>query len=851
MLSPGQIRLVDAKAVNRHRDQWAERVLVDPVQWEATLTSTRSWSEYSAANQLLLASYGAEGAVAGAETWRMVPSIDGRTCAIRQGEHGLPVRVPVVAPSTDPDPHLGGQRPTRTAAAGWEWRPVFCEAQLARRPAPGALSPVNLPDALTGPRAGERWLAVTRTAAAKTVRGRLPRSDDAVEVLTQAAGRLPRSGQRPPLEEPLRSQVAWLVADRVGHASGPLPGFDPGALAPRERWNLLLDVLEPARKLTDELGRATGVNLLAPLVPKMRFDDDRLVAPERRNRLPRASLEQLPLNEWHTVGPYSPDEWATRGEVGDGRAAYRRLNSSAYLVAIEQGDGAQWRLEDVKAREGAGLLASGPADSLTDAQATATATLAARYPQLAPSPITVTTPQPEPAPPPTTVPPEVPPEAPTAVPPVVPAGWQPFEGHTASGALHRDLGDGVRLYLFAGPEEQWLPMVQRRADRALEPLPPAASQADATSIAELEGRRAVREVRTGGRAEFDDTVAELAASPTYRRDDLATLVGARLEPAARAVLRGDPTPAQLVEVLGAAGVTARTTARVLRAEQVPAETAATLLPVAGIPIPAAIDELHHRWDIPRTTAAGLLDATATDMRTAGCTAQEIMTVRPRDVLRHLTGDPATWDLAAGSMAAAGHPAHEIVAHLASHAPDPHCFAAGITAAVDEPGVGIALAVRQGLPAEALVAASERYGMAPIDLAAALADANTHPTVSVPTVLARCDGDPTLTTQVLRSATPLRTDQIADALAQETGLDHSPAELRAAKPLSRDPKALIAAHVPAQTRPARSAHQRDMDELLDSLPEIPPDAPTFDDDLAAALPPPQPDPYEHLLDRSEP
>jgi hypothetical protein len=837
MLSPRQIRLADAKAVNLHRDQWAERVLVDPVQWEATLTSTRSWSEYSAANQLLLASYEADGAAAGAETWRMVPSIDGRTCAIRQGEHGLPVRVPIVRPSTDPDPHLGGQRPTRTAAAGWEWRPVFCEAQLARRPAPGALNPVDLPDSLTGPRAGERWLAVTRTAAGKTVRGRLPRSDNPAEVLTQAAARLPRSGQRPPLEEPLRSQVAWLVAERVGHASGPLPAFDPGALAPRERWNLLLDVLEPTRKLTHELGRATGVNLLAPLVPKMQFEDDRLVAPERRNRLPRASLEQLPLNEWHVVGPYSPEEWAARGEVGDGRAAYRRLNSSAYLVAIEQADGAQWRLEDVKAREGAGLLASGPADSLTDAQETATATLTTRYSQLALQPTTATTPRPEPAP------------SPVPGPAGLPPGWQPFEGHTATGALHRDLGEGVRLYVFAGPEDQWLPMVQRSTEQGLEPLAPAASQADAASIADLEGRRAVRELREGGRVGFDDTVAELAASPTYHRQDLALVVGARLDPPARAALEADPAPAQLVEILGTAGVTASTTAAVLRAEQVPAETAAALLPVAGIPIPAAIDELHCRWDIPRTTAAGLLDATATDMRAAGCTAQEIMAVRPRDVLRHLTNDPTTWDLAAGTMAAS-HPAHEVVAHLASHAPDPHCFAAGVTAAVDEPAVGIALAVRQGLPADAIVATSERYGMAPIELAAALADANTHPTIAVPAVLARCDGDPTLTTQVLRSATPLRTDQIADALAQEAGLDHTPTELRAAKPLSRDPKALIAAHLPAHSRPTRSAHQRDMDDLLDSLPDIPPDTPTFDDDLAAALPPPEATPYEDLLSHGE-
>jgi hypothetical protein len=192
------------------------------------------------------------------------------------------------------------------AAAGWEWRPVFCETQLARRPAPGVLAPVELPDSLTGPRVEGRWLAITRTTAAKTVRGRLPRLDDPHEVLAHAAARLPRSGQRPALEETLSGQVAWLVAERVGHSTGPLPPFDPGSLPPRERWNLLLDVLEPTRKLTHELGRAAGVDLLAPLVPKMQIDDDRVVPPGRRNRLPGASLARLPLNEWHVVGPTVP-----------------------------------------------------------------------------------------------------------------------------------------------------------------------------------------------------------------------------------------------------------------------------------------------------------------------------------------------------------------------------------------------------------------------------------------------------------------------------------------------------------------------------------------------------------------
>lgn len=48
-----------------------------------------------------------------------------------------PLRVPIATGGTEPDPYLGGHRPTTAAVERWEWRPVFEIAQLARRPAPG------------------------------------------------------------------------------------------------------------------------------------------------------------------------------------------------------------------------------------------------------------------------------------------------------------------------------------------------------------------------------------------------------------------------------------------------------------------------------------------------------------------------------------------------------------------------------------------------------------------------------------------------------------------------------------------------------------------------------------------
>ena len=708
------------QAMAAHLDRWAETTLTGPERWEETLADTRSWLDYSARNQILLASYGADGPVAGAETWRLVPSTtEGRGCAVRAGEHGYPVRVPVTTGGTEPDPYLGGHRPTRAAVERWEWRPVFAVAQLARRPVPDTLVPAELPPSLTGPDAGVEFLGAVRKVATATVRGRLPRSEDPHLILTDTAGRLRRSGKRPELDPLLREQVAWLVADRVGLAPTDRPApFDPAGLGPRERWERLSDVVEPARKLTAALGVAVGVDLVASPLPRMEIVDDRVVPAGRRHRLPAASLEQLPVGRWVTVGPYTPAEWAARGEHAAGQGAYLRLNKTAYLVAVETGDAAAWRLEDVAARTGHGLLATGTAADLDHARDAAVATVRDRYPALTAPDVTA-----------------------TGTIPVGPAGtaggWEQMPGAGRTPAELRRLDDHLTLYVMPGPGGRWQPAIHTAATGVLERLPLQASIADARDAAELAGRNARRAAAIADPARADTALAAYASGDSYDRRELAALVGHRLDPADRQRIEA-AKPAELVELLGAAGFSPATTVAVLAAEHVDARTVAGLLPTIGVPMPDAIRTLHDRWDLPRVDVAEALGATATEMRAAGCTPAEIMAARPRDVLRTLPADPQLWELAAGTMAVAGHPSTVVARHLAAHAPTPDTFAAGLTA-LAVANDGLVVAARAHAHPDQLAAASEAYGLSPADTATILADV-AAPDVVLDTLANRCDGD---------------------------------------------------------------------------------------------------------------
>ena len=701
-----------------HLDRWAGSSLTAPAAWEAALIGTQSWLDYSARNQVLLASYGADGPVAGVETWRLVPSThEDRGCAVRAGEHGYPVRVPITTGGSEPDPYVGGSRPTRAAVERWEWRPVFAVDQLARRPAPDALAPADLPAVLTGEQADTEFVAAARRVATATVRGRLPKSDDPHRVLADAAGRLRRSAKRPDLDPVLRQQAAWLVADRVGLApSDRPPGFDPSGLKPRERWERLQDLLEPARKLTAGLGVVVGVDLVASPLPRMEVIDDRVVPAGRRHRLPAASLEQLPVGRWVTVGPYTPDEWAARGEHAAGQGAYLRLNKTAYLAAVEHGDLAGWRLEDVAARTGNGLLATGTAPSLDQARTDAVAAVRSRYPALI-GPVDVTSPSPG----------------------GVASGWEPMPGHGRSSAELRHLSDQVTLYAIPGPGGRWMPAVHQGPTGVMERLPSTRTLDEARDAAELAGHRAVRTLAVANPARLDTTVATFAASGDYSRRELAALVGQRLDEPDRQ--RFDTAqPGDLVELLGAAGLTPAATVAVLRAERLDAEVVAGLLPTVGVPMPDAIRVLRQHWELPATDAAVALGATAAEMRDAGCSATEIMATRPRDILRALPDDPHLWELAAGTMAAAGHGPNIVAGHLVAHAPTLDAFAAGIAGGIDDAVTGLVLAARHGATGDQLAAASESYGLSPAETATVLVDAGTQPDLVLDTLDARCDHD---------------------------------------------------------------------------------------------------------------
>lgn len=701
-----------------HLDRWAAAELTNPAAWEQVLIGSRAWLDYSARNQVLLASYGVDGPVAGAETWRLVPSThEGRPCGVRAGEHGHPVRVPVTTGGSEPDPYLGGTRATRAAVERWEWRPVFEIAQLARRPVPDSLVAVDLPAAFSGSDASSALLDAARKVASATVRGRLPKSSDPHRTLADAAGRLTRTGDVPGLVPVLREQVAWMVTDRISLAARPSPPeFDPSGLKPRQRWEVLQSALDPARKLTAALGVAIGVDLVASPLPRMTIVDDRVVPAGRRHRLPAASLEQLPVGQWVEVGPYTAAEWEARGEHAAGRGAYLRLNKNAYIVAIERGDSAAWRLEDVAARTGDGILATGTGTSLGRARADAINTLQGRYPALAPSPVDVTLP----------------------VPSGATRGWEPMPGQGTTSAELRRLDERTTVYVIPGPGGRWMPAVHHAATGDIDRLPLTRTIEEAKTSAVLAGYRAMRLAAMDTPAKFDPMLAAFAASGDYSRRELTALLTSRLDPGDSARLP-DAKPSELVELVGAAGASPATTVAILHAESVDARTVASLLPTAGVPMPEAIRVLHERWELPRAESAELLGASAAEMRTAGCTPVEIIGVRPRDVLRSLPDDPHLWELAAGTMSAAGHSAATIAGHLVTHSPTPDAFAAALTAGIDDPAAGVAMAIRSGAQGEQLAAATEAYGLSPGEAATVLADHRCPAHVLLDTLDARCDG----------------------------------------------------------------------------------------------------------------
>jgi hypothetical protein len=104
MVTAGQIHPISFDsfaAMAAHLDRWAANALTN----------------FGPRSQALLMSYEINCRVAGAETWRLVPSSEpGRP----GDEHGYPVRVPITTSAVEPDPFVGASRPARAIVERWE-----------------------------------------------------------------------------------------------------------------------------------------------------------------------------------------------------------------------------------------------------------------------------------------------------------------------------------------------------------------------------------------------------------------------------------------------------------------------------------------------------------------------------------------------------------------------------------------------------------------------------------------------------------------------------------------------------------------------------------------------------------
>jgi hypothetical protein len=704
----------DPRPMLRHLDAWARRTLKSPEGWGSMLELCGQWADYSARNQALLASYGIAGPVAGAATWERVPSTEtGRGCAVRSGEHGLPVRVPVVD-----DDRVGSERSRSGAASesvahSHRWELVFALEQLARRPAADALKPLAVP------RLSEAdWMEAMRVTTGRVL-GRTPRRvDDPVVQLRALCGRVPNGPGRFRLRDDLAAQAGWLVADRAGLAPGPMPPYDPCGLAARERWRTLVDVRHAAGVVTAGLSHALGVDLAASPLPRHERVDDRVVAPGRRNYLGPADVRALPLAVWIEVGPYSRGEWLARGVAGAvGVATFCRVSDRSYVAVYETRQGAMWRLETTGRGAHHGLAAEGTADSLAAGKDAACDALAQRFPELAET-VTVAS------------------RTRVASPDV---GWAALPAGRDERTQRRVLDERVTAMVAPGPGGRWETWVSVDGDIRQGPL--ASDQQAARDTADLLARRALAGLVTLSPERIDRLVADLAAHvELWDRAVLVDAIGHRLTDPDRRRMTETTDAAIAVEAMAASGVLAPATMlAVLHAEGVTADTVVALIPAMGMAVPDAIRSLHEQWGVDRLDIGAQLNATVEELREAGCSPTELLAAAPRETLRSLDGRESTWTRVGPTLLEAGYTTAEAVAHAAAHAPTPDTFAAAVTANVDDAVDALSYAARRA-GAEHLAVLTERYGLGPDDATAAFVAAGVPLERAIEAVHLCCDHD---------------------------------------------------------------------------------------------------------------
>lgn len=732
----------DPRPMLRHLDAWSRQRLTTPEAWGSVLERCGQWADYSARNQVLLASYGVATPVAGAVTWARVPSTEaGRGCAVRTGEHGLPVRVPVMDAGAVESDRSRLLARSHAIAGGHRWEPVFAAEQLARGPASGALTPVAVPRL-----ADREWTEVVRVASGRVL-GRMPRKvDDPEAQLAGLATRVSFGSGRKPLTPELAAQAGWLVAARVGLDTGPMPGFDPQGLQARERWQRLVEVRHAAGVVLAGVSHALGVDLAGSPLPRHDLVDDRTVTAGRRNYLAPADLRGLPVGVWVEAGPYTRAEWLARGVAGAaGVGAFLKVTDRSYLAVYEAKGGALWRMETVGRGAHQGLITEGLADTVTEAKDAARSALADRYPEIAAaieSPIPAK---------------------------VVTGGWSwlPMASGRDDRTERRVLDERVQAVIAPGPGGRW--ETWATVDGALRQGPLAPTRDDARDAAEKLGQDALRELARYAPDRANRLIADLAATPeAWTRAVLVQTVGHRLADHDRHLLATTTDPGVLVETLHATGVLAPATMlEVLHAEQFSADTVAELVPALGIGVADAVRALHDRWGVDRLDAGAATGATVDELRAAGCTPTELLAAAPRETLRSLDARESTWTTAAAALLDAGYSHAESVAHLVAHAPTPASAAAAVVSIVDQPTDAFAYA-RRAQP-EDLAAISERYGLDPLETGRALVAAGHPATTIIDVVAERCEHDVDLvddiTAQVLvpTPTTSGRDPQLADVV----------------------------------------------------------------------------------------
>jgi hypothetical protein len=715
----------DPRAMLRHLDSWARRGLASPEGWGSVLERCGQWVDYSPRNQVLLASYGLIGPVAGSASWALLESTEaGRACAVRAGEHGVPVRVPVLdSAGVASDRSRTGAR-SGSVAGGLRWEPVFALEQLARRPATGVMREVVVPSMSQRERTDAVRIATGR------VLGSTPRKiDDPVGQLATLAGRVSHGSGRMRLSPELAAQAGCLVADRLGWSPGPMPSFDPTGLSPRERWRTAVDVRQSVEQLLVGVSHAVGVDLRASVLPRYDLVDDRVVGPERRNYLAPADVRGLPLGIWIEAGPYTRAEWLARGVAGAvGVAAFLRVNDRSYLAAYETRTGAMWRLETSGRGAHHGLVAEGPAEDLTSAKDGARLALRDRYPDAARA---------------------VESERSTAV--IGPHhGWVTVDGGRDDRTQRRVFDERVAAMVSPGPGRRWQTWASVDSTPRQGPLVADADTARLT--AEELARGALMQLATVAPDRANAMVHDLATNPDgWDRSRLVEIVGHRITDTDRADLTSTTDADRLVGLMRSTGVLApETMMRVLHAEQVDTTTVIDCVPALGIRVPDAMRMLHDEWQVDRLDAGAALGATVEELRAAGCTAVEMLAAAPREELRQLDTREHTWELVAPTLLEAGYTPSQAVAHLAAHAPTPATFAAGVTTIVDDP-IAAFVYSRAHAGVDDLAALSERFDLTPAETAKTLRNAALPVDQAAAVIDARCSDEPTAAAAIVTAA----------------------------------------------------------------------------------------------------